>query len=314
MTLAGSAMATDLFTAWKATHSKTYASPEEEHMRRAIFQANMHKVNLHNMGGHSWTMGLNEFADLTGNEFAIGRVGGYVPRRMRRASSSVHKMSGVELPSSVDWVAKGAVTAVKNQGQCGSCWAFSTTGSTEGINFISGNALVSLSEQELVDCSAAEGNQGCNGGLMDQAFEYIVKNGGICSEASYPYTAVTGTCKKGCSKVVTISGHTDVTVNNDAAFADAVAQQPVSIAIEADQNSFQLYSSGVLTAACGTQLDHGVLAVGYGTLSGVEYFKVKNSWGGSWGEAGYVLLARGEKYNGGAGQCGIYSDPSYPTK
>jgi cathepsin L len=316
-----------------------------EELRRAIFDANVHKVNRHNLEGHSWTMAINEYADLTSREFAIGRIGGYLPRRLRTSRAQAVSEVRTDLPSSVDWVSAGAVTAVKNQGQCGSCWAFSTTGSVEGAHEISTKTLVSLSEQELVDCSSAEGNQGCNGGLMDQAFQYIIKNGGICtyvsaalavvccamcvgarpytvlvlcflrtrSEASYPYKGVDGSCKKSCTKAATISSFTDVTVNSDSALATAVAKNPVSVAIEADQSSFQLYSGGVLTAACGTQLDHGVLAVGYGTASGVEYWKVKNSWGASWGEQGYVRLARGSSYNGGAGQCGIYSDPSYPV-
>ena len=184
----------------------------------------------------------------------------------------------------------------------------------EGINAIGGKGLKSLSEQQLVDCSGAQGNQGCNGGLMDDAFQYIIATGGLCSEAAYPYTAADGTCaSSSCTSVNTISGYTDVTPDSDSAFAAAVAQQPVSIAIEADQSSFQFYSGGVMTAACGTALDHGVLAVGYGTDTGVTYFKVKNSWGASWGEAGYIRLARGASYNSGAGQCGIYSDPSWPS-
>jgi len=302
-----------LFGAWKTKYGKAYATEDEEAMRYAIFKANFDRVSVHNAKGMSFTMQMNEFGDLTGNEFGAGRIGGYKPRKLRRESEAFVS-SGIALPTSVDWVSKGAVTPVKNQGQCGSCWAFSTTGSVEGINEINGNGLKSLSEQQLVDCSGSAGNDGCNGGLMDYAFEWIVTNGGICSEASYPYTAADGTCKTSCQKIVKISGHKDVTPDSDSALAAAVAQQPVSVAIEADQSSFQFYSGGVLTAACGTALDHGVLAVGYGTASGVEYWKVKNSWGASWGEAGYVRLARGAQYNGGAGQCGIYSEPSYPTQ
>jgi C1A family cysteine protease len=306
-----------VFAAWKVTHSKAYATADEEALRYAIFQANLARVNAHNAKGETWTMAMNEFGDLTPAEFAAGRIGGFKPRKLRKqapAGDLKVKSKNVALPSSVDWTTKGAVTPVKNQGQCGSCWAFSTTGSVEGVNAINGKGLKSLSEQQLVDCSGSYGNEGCNGGLMDDAFQFIAANGGLCSESSYPYTAEDGTCKTSCTKITTISSYKDVTPDNDNDFATAVAQQPVSIAIEADQSSFQFYSGGILTAACGTNLDHGVLAVGYGADSGVEYFKVKNSWGASWGEEGYIRLARGAKYNGGQGQCGIYHMPSYPTQ
>jgi C1A family cysteine protease len=190
--------------------------------------------------------------------------------------------------------------------------AFSTTGSVEGAQFIKNKILKSLSEQQLVDCSGSFGNEGCNGGLYDDAYKYIIQNGGSCAEASYPYTGADGTCKKSCTPVTKISSYHDVTPNSDAALAAAVTQQPTSISIEADQSAFQFYSSGVLTAACGTNIDHAVLAVGFGTDAGVAYWKVKNSWGASWGMSGYILLARGESYNGGEGQCGLYNSPAYP--
>jgi len=306
-----------VFAAWKSTNAKVYGSSEEESLRVAIFEANLARVSAHNSKGLSWTMAMNEFGDLTPQEFAAARIGGYIPRKLRRVNPFdvvIAAPSSVDIPTSIDWTTKGAVTPVKNQGQCGSCWAFSTTGSTEGVNAVNGKGLVSLSEQQLVDCSGSYGNEGCNGGLMDNAFQYIIANGGLCTEAAYPYTATDGTCKTSCKKTTTIKGYKDVTSDSDASLAAAVAQQPVSVAIEADQSSFQLYSGGVMTAACGTNLDHGVLAVGYGTASGVEYWKVKNSWGASWGEAGYIRLGRGSQYNGGAGQCGIYSEPSYPTQ
>jgi cathepsin L len=307
------------FAAWKSVHGKSYANADEEALRYAIYEANFARVNAHNAKGLTWTMAMNEFGDLTPQEFAASRIGGYKPRNLRRVNPGAIRMSEpstVGLPSSVDWTTKGVVTPVKNQGQCGSCWSFSTTGSTESINAINGKGLISLSEQQLMDCSGPEGDQGCNGGLMDDAFQYIIDNKGICSEASYPYTAQDGTCKK-CTVVVEISSYTDVTVDSDSALATAVAQQPVSIAIEADQGSFQFYSGGVMTAGCGVNLDHGVLVVGYGADAGQDYWKVKNSWGASWGEAGYIRLGRDpamKKFNGNKGQCGIYMDPSYPVQ
>ena len=200
-------------------------------------------------------------------------------------------------------------------------WAFSTTGSTEGAHFLATGKLVSLSEQQLVDCSAEYGNEGCNGGIMDNGFRYIVDTKGLDTEASYPYTAKTGkTCKAASGTAVPnlISGYSDVAVGDMSALMAAVAKQPVSVAIEADKQCFQQYASGVLTAkacACGTQLDHGVLIVGYGTdATGGDYWIVKNSWGATWGEKGYIRLQRGySSWFNKKGMCGILSQPSYPT-
>lgn len=214
--------------------------------------------------------------------------------------------SNESVADSIDWVAKGAVTPFKNQQSCGSCWAFSTTGAIEGALFIASNQLVSLSEEELVQCDH-NGDQGCQGGLMDNAFGWLAQNG-ICTENDYPYTSGsgnTGTCSKHCSAAATLTGHVDVP--SEDALVTAVSKQPVSVAIEADKSVFQLYSGGVLdNAGCGTNLDHGVLAVGYGT-DGKDYWKVKNSWGSGWGEQGYIRMARGKN------MCGIASEPSYPT-
>ncbi len=220
------------------------------------------------------------------------------------------------LASSVDWVSAGAVTSIKDQGQCGDCWAFSTTGAIEGLKAIETGSLVSLSEQQLCSCSSQEGDNGCNGGLMDNAFQYIVDNGGICSESAYPYanggqTSTISSCDaSNCNPVATISGYTDITSGSESALMSAVDQQPVSVAIEADSDVFQHYSSGILSSsACGTNLDHAVLVVGYGTDNGQDYWSVKNQWGSSWGNEGYVYIERGA---GGNGICGILSAPSVP--
>jgi len=214
----------------------------------------------------------------------------------------------------VNWVNKGAVTPIKNQGQCGSCWSFSATGSMEGQQFIKKNTLVSLSEQNLVDCSTAQGNDGCNGGLMDQAFQYVISNKGIDTEASYPYTATgPNTCEYSAQNIGdTISGFQDITSGSESALQTASDGQPVSVAIDASNTSFQLYTSGVYyePACSSSQLDHGVLVVGYGNDdSNTAYWLVKNSWGTDWGMNGFIQMSRNKNNN-----CGIATMASYPTQ
>jgi C1A family cysteine protease len=301
------------FEEWALSNGRSYA-PTERDYRQSVYYANVEKINTHNEGNFSWTMDVNQFADLTADEFKASVSSRFLRSEHKNTTTALRGLYRVDIPSSVNWTAKGAVTPVKNQEQCGSCWAFSTTGSVEGAWFLANGALPSLSEQQLVDCSTAEGNQGCNGGLMDYGFEYIVKSKGITTEAAYPYTATGPNACVAAGKPVaaTVLSYKDVPVNSETALETAIAQTPVSVAVEADQSVFQFYSGGVMDSACGTQLDHGVLAVGYGTLGGKDYYLVKNSWGASWGANGYILLGRGAKFNP-SGQCGIQMAASYPV-
>lgn len=300
------------FEIWKTTWNRSYNSTAEEQYRFLVFSENYDTINRLNSLNRTHTLAVNVFADITTHEFMTkhnNNIYGYLQKNGSYYNQPITTIS-TNLPTAVDWTMKGAVTPVKNQGQCGSCWAFSTTGSVEGAWFINSSQLVSLSEQQLIDCSGPEGNQGCNGGIMDNAFQYIINNGGICEETAYPYTGTDGACKK-CTPNVHISSFVDVAPNNTLALMTAVAQQPVSVAVEADGLDWQFYFGGVVTDSCGLNLDHGVLVVGYGTdpTSG-DYWKVKNSWGAGWGEQGYIRLGRGSNFSS-AGECGILMFPSY---
>ncbi|XP_054785261.1 senescence-specific cysteine protease SAG39-like [Prosopis cineraria] len=299
---------------WMVQYGRVYKDPQEKEKRFNIFKQNVEYIEGFNIAGAKpYKLGINQFADLSNEEFTASRnrFKGHMCSSISRTPS--FKYANVtDVPSSVDWRKQGAVTPVKNQGQCGCCWAFSAIAATEGIIKLSTGKLISLSEQELVDCDTGV-DQGCEGGLMDDAFKFIIKNKGITSEANYPYKGVDGTCNANeeANHVATINGYEDVPANSEQALQKAVANQPVSVAIDASGSDFQFYSSGIFTGSCGTELDHGVTAIGYGVSDDTEYWLVKNSWGTEWGEEGYIRMQR--NVNTQEGLCGIAMQASYPT-
>jgi len=305
----------ELFISHTTKHNLTF--PIEGYpTRMKIFCENFDFIETHNAQDKSYKLALNAFAHLTHSEFLnMYTISSYAhpkPRMFGLANPRTNLRSGSSVPASIDWVVKGAVTPVKDQGQCGSCWSFSTTGSMEGAYFVKYGSLVSFSEQELVDCSSPL-NHGCNGGLPDRAFRWIENNGGLCTEDAYPYvsgtTLTAGTCSKNaCTSVKgsQVSGWTDLGETDQDMMA-ALAVQPVSVAIEADQRAFQFYSSGVFPASeCGNNLDHAVLAVGYDSNS----YKIKNSWGTSWGDQGYIYLEKSSQAEKNGGTCGMLMEAS----
>lgn len=296
----------------------TYAKKYEKHIepiRRMIWEENVRMIQKHNleadMGKHTYTLGMNSFGDQTIKEI-IEAKNGLRMAPMKRANASIFlpPLNMDPLPDTVDWRTKGYVTPVKDQGECGSCWAFSTTGSLEGQYFRKAGTLKSFSEQQLVDCSGHFGDHGCNGGFMDYAFDYVLKYG-IEAEQSYPYEAKERRCEYKKEYVVAKDrGHIDVMRGSEGDLQKAVATVgPISVAIDAGHSSFHFYKSGVYNEPlCSTsRLDHGVLAVGYGTENGVPYWLVKNSWGVSWGAQGYIKMSRNR-----GNQCGIATMASYP--
>lgn len=279
-----------LWTRFKETHQKFYESDEKENIRLEIFTQNLNLIEKHNeeftQGLHSYNMGVNYFADWTIEEFRERMLGVRMNKPFRISQSSgLHQRlpSNIELPDQVDWRTEGAVTPVKNQGQCGSCWAFSTTGSLESAHFRLTGELVSLSEQQLVDCSTKFENEGCNGGLMDNAFEYIKYAGGLDTEDSYPYHAKSQKCSFQKEKIgSTCSGYIDLE-KDESALKEAVATQgAISVAIDVTEDKFMFYKSGVFVdSKCGNkdnELNHGVLVVGYGSSNSTTGDEPTDFW------------------------------------
>lgn len=284
-------------------------------LRRGIFDHNVDQIARHNveadLGLHTFTLSVNEFADMTNEEYR--KMLGNKRTKPGNAAFTFTASENDELPESVDWQKEKLVTAIKNQGQCGSCWAFSAIASLEGQHAKKMGKLERLSEQQLVDCSTEQGNQGCNGGLMNYAYDYLLKAGGSVLEDEYPYSGSDSECQFDASKVVQkITGYVNVTSGDEKALQKATAEVgPIAVAIDAGSFWFQFYFGGVYTqSGCGTeqeQLNHGVTVIGYGTEKGKDYWLIKNSWGSSWGSSGTMKLARNKN-----NMCGVATDASYP--
>uniref|UniRef100_A0ACD5WQJ7 Uncharacterized protein n=1 Tax=Avena sativa TaxID=4498 RepID=A0ACD5WQJ7_AVESA len=330
---AGDMLMMDRFHQWQATHNRSYLSAEERLHRFEVYRSNVAYIEATNRRGDlTYQLGENQFADLTQDEFLSSYASSYsrpvddddddddtsaaaitTPTAAAGVlwSSSGGADNSPPPPPSVDWRAKGAVTPPKSQGsRCSSCWAFVTVATIETVNWIKTGKLVSLSEQQLVDCDPYDG--GCNLGSYHKGYKWVVENGGLTTEADYPYRAVRGPCDraKSARHAATIRGQGAIPPQNELVMQKAVAGQPVAVAIEVG-SGMQFYKSGVYSGPCGTRLAHAVTVVGYGTdpATGVKYWIVKNSWGQTWGEGGFVRMRRDV---GGPGICGIALDVAYP--
>ncbi|KAJ1254876.1 hypothetical protein BS78_K315100 [Paspalum vaginatum] len=299
-----------------AQYGRTYKDDTEKARRFEVFKANVKFIESFNVAGNrKFWLGVNQFDDLSNDEFRATKTNkGFQSNSVKLHTGFRYGNVSIDaLPSTVDWRTKGAVTPIKNQGQCGCCWAFSAVAEMEGIVKISTGKLISLSEQELVDCDVHGQDQGCNGGEMDDAFKFIIKNGGLTTESSYPYTAEGGKFKAGSNSTAIIKGYEDVPANDETSLMKAVANQPVSVAVDGGDMTFQFYFGGVMTGSCGTDLDHGIAAIGYGKASdGTKYWLMKNSWGTTWGENGFLRMEK--DISDKRGMCGLAMQPSYPTE
>ncbi|NXT88093.1 CATS protein, partial [Anhinga rufa] len=298
---------------WKKTYGKEYRHKKEEGDRRATWERNLRLVTLHNLehslGLHSYELGMNHLGDMTSEEVAALLTGLNVAPRPNQ-TFTYRPQPGSRVPDTVDWREKGCVTDVKNQGACGSCWAFSAVGALEAQVKLKTGKLVSLSAQNLVDCSMMYGNKGCNGGWRTRAFQYIIDNQGIDSDDSYPYRAQDGACRYNLTaRAATCSRYVELPHGDEATLKDAVANVgPISVGIDASQPTFFLYKAGIYhDPSCSQVTNHAVLVIGYGSLDGEDYWLVKNSWGVHFGDQGYIRMARNR-----GNHCGIASYGVYP--
>ncbi|XP_037532056.1 cathepsin S, ortholog2, tandem duplicate 1 [Nematolebias whitei] len=299
---------------WKKTHGKNYQNEEENVRRRGLWEKSLMLITTHNleasMGLHTYDLGMNFMGDLTADEILQSFATLTPPTNLQRTPSPFTGASGSSAPDTVDWREKGSVTRVKMQGSCGSCWAFSAAGALEGQLAIKTGKLIDLSPQNLVDCSTKYGNHGCNGGFMHHAFQYVIDNQGIDTDASYPYTAQQQDCRYNPAyRTANCSRYAFLPEGDEAALMEGISNiGPIAVAIDATRPRFAFYKNGVYNdPTCTQNVNHAVLTVGYGTLNNQDYWLVKNSWGTTFGDEGYIRMARNQK-----NQCGIALYGCYP--
>ncbi|KAH7672352.1 Actinidain protein [Dioscorea alata] len=309
-----------LFEGWLVKLNKSYKDASEKEKRYEIFKDNLWYIDEHNAGNHTFTLGLNIFADITVEEYRATYLGTLPPspsiymandELLKIDESDNHYINVTTTPDSIDWRDLGAVTPVKNQGGCYSCWAFATLATLEAINQINTGNLITLSEQQLVDCAKKSCDEGH---YIHETYEYIINNGGVDTDEDYPYIDKAAKCDttKENKKTVSIDDYKLATQENEFALKAVVAKQPAAVIVEAYERNFQLYKKGIFTSYCGTKVDHAVTIVGYDTASSIDYWIIKNSWGDFWGEAGYMRLERNIKAI--SGKCGVALYPYYPIQ
>ncbi|XP_048567549.1 ervatamin-B-like [Triticum urartu] len=317
------------FHVWMTAQNKSYSTSDEKARRFEVYRSNMRYIEAVNAdattSGLTYKLGEGPFTDLTDEEFMTLYTGKIPEDDEQIITTRVGPVNGVDTyegvtvyanfsaraPSSVDWRKRGAVTPVKDQGKCGSCWAFAAVGAIEGLHKIKRGTLVSLSEQQLVDCDSFD--SGCNGGRASRAFQWIQQNGGITTTSSYGYKAATGRCKMNRKPAAKITGSGRVEGNNEVSLRNAVANRPIAVSIASSGSHFHHYKGGIFNGPCSTtKLTHAVTIVGYGRQAqdGAKYWIVKNSWGVTWGDKGYILMKRGT--TNPSGQCGIATRPVFP--